>query len=147
KGVLYFSGSRRRVEVPFTDELVATTLAAVRDARAIIESGVLPPPLVDSPRCQGCSLVGICLPDETNHLNGRTQRVRTLIPARDEGVPLYVEARGAKVARQGGEIVVKAEDRVIERVRISDTSRVVVTGAAAMTTPLMLTLLEQDVPV
>src|SRR5690606_17907150 len=32
KGVLYFSGSRRRVEVPFTDELVATTLAAVRDA-------------------------------------------------------------------------------------------------------------------
>lgn len=146
-GVLYFAGSRRRVEVPFTDELIARTLQAVEEARAIIASGELPPPLVDSRRCPGCSLVGICLPDETNHLNGRTERVRTLVPPRDEGVPLYVEARGAKVAREGREIVVKAEGKVIERVRIADTSRVVVTGAASVTTPLLMTLMEQDVPV
>lgn len=146
-GVLYFAGSRRRVEVPFTDELVERTLAAVREARAIIDGGALPPPLVDSPRCNGCSLVGICLPDETNLLEGRTERVRTLLPARDEGVPLYVEARGAKVAREGGEIVVKVDGKVTERVRITDTSRVVITGAAALTTPLLLTLLEEDVPV
>jgi len=27
--------------------------------------GEIPPPLIDSPKCPGCSLAGICLPDET----------------------------------------------------------------------------------
>lgn len=147
RGVLYFAGSRRRVEVPLTDELIARTLQAVQEAREIVARGELPPPLVDSPKCRGCSLVGICLPDETNRLTGRAATVRTLIPAREEGVPLYVEARGAKVGRSGGEIVVKVEGKVIERVRITDTSRVVVIGAASVTTPLMTALLDQDVPI
>ena len=29
----------------------------------------MPAPLVDSPKCPRCSLVGICLPDETNWLH------------------------------------------------------------------------------
>ena len=34
----------------------------------------MPPPLVDSPKCPRCSLVGICLPDETRLLQLREQR-------------------------------------------------------------------------
>jgi CRISPR-associated protein Cas1 len=147
KGVLYFAGSRRRVDVVITQELVARTLAAVAEARAVQEAGELPPPLVDSPKCRGCSLVGICLPDEHNALLGRVDRVRPLIPAREEGLPLYVEARGGKLALEGGEIVVKVEGRVVDRVRIVDTSRVVVTGAVSITTPLLLALAEREVPV
>lgn len=147
EGVLYFAGSRRRVPVVFTAELIAQTTDAIAEARRITESQELPPPLVDSPKCRGCSLVGICLPDETNVLSGRSDRVRPLVPARDDGVPLYVEARGAKVARRGGEIVVKVDGSVVERVRISDTSRVILTGAASVTTPLLHSLMQQDVPV
>lgn len=43
--------------------------------------------------------------------------------------------------------MVKAEGKVLERVRIVDTSRVVVTGAASITTPLLHALAERDVPV
>ena len=67
-GYLYFAGSRSRVRVDFTHELESETrgiLAAVREAR---RATVMPPPLEDSPKCWGCSLCGICLPDETNAL-------------------------------------------------------------------------------
>lgn len=69
-GDIYFAGSRRRVTIAIDDALVATTLEAAARARRLAESPEPPPPLVDSPKCNGCSLVGICLPDEVNLLRG-----------------------------------------------------------------------------
>ena len=42
--------------------------SAVARAWDLAAYGEIPPPLEDSPKCPGCSLVGICLPDETNLL-------------------------------------------------------------------------------
>lgn len=67
-GILYFAQSQARVTVEFTDELVARTLQLLAEARRTAVSGVIPPPLVDSPKCPRCSLVSICLPDEVNLL-------------------------------------------------------------------------------
>lgn len=67
-GVIYFIQSRRRVEVLFTDELIARTRQLVNECLVSAASNVIPPPLVESPKCPRCSLVGICLPDETNLL-------------------------------------------------------------------------------
>ncbi len=145
-GVLYFVGSRRRVIVPLDDELIDHTRGAVQTARAILRDQELPAPLVGSPKCYGCSLVGICLPDETNQLNHRDQRVRPVAPAIEQGLPLYVMARGAKVSLRGGEIVVTVKGEALERVRIADTSRVVVSGAASVTTPLMAALAKAGIP-
>jgi CRISPR-associated protein Cas1 len=69
-GDIYFAGSRKRVTIAIDDALVAQTLAAVVRARQLTEATETPPPLVDSPKCNGCSLVGICLPDEINLLRG-----------------------------------------------------------------------------
>lgn len=55
-GVLYFAGSRTRVEVPFTAELEARTLRLVEEARAAAASTIMPDLLEDSPKCNGCSL-------------------------------------------------------------------------------------------
>ncbi|RLS53119.1 MAG: CRISPR-associated endonuclease Cas1 [Planctomycetota bacterium] len=66
EGILYFIESRRRVVIPFTDALIARTLELVVQFRNTANAGRLPPPLDDSPKCPRCSLVGICLPDETN---------------------------------------------------------------------------------
>jgi CRISPR-associated protein Cas1 len=69
-GAIYFAGSRKRVSIAMDEALVASTLAAVARSRQLTESPEIPPPLVDSPKCNGCSLVGICLPDEVNLLRG-----------------------------------------------------------------------------
>lgn len=71
EGALYFAASQQRVRVEFTDELVARTLELLAEARRVAAGGEIPPPLVDSPKCPRCSLVGICLPDEVNLLKGR----------------------------------------------------------------------------
>jgi CRISPR-associated protein Cas1 len=147
EGALYFSGSRRRVSVPFTPELVQETQTALARARHIVETGELPPPLFDSPKCHGCSLVGLCLPDEHHALHGAVVRPRTMAPPREDGLPLYVEQQGAKLSISGGEILVKVDKQVVERVRIAETSRVVVTGAISVTSPAILALAVAGVPV
>lgn len=68
EGAIYFAASRRRVPIVIDDTLIAITLKAVGRAREIAASPEPPPPLQDSPKCWGCSLSGICLPDETNLL-------------------------------------------------------------------------------
>lgn len=70
RGEIYFARSRRRVTIAIDDALEETTREAARRAKELTAAGVIPPPLVDSSRCEGCSLVGICLPDETNLLRG-----------------------------------------------------------------------------
>jgi CRISP-associated protein Cas1 len=69
-GDIYFAGSRRRVTIVIDDALIATTLAAAVRARELTAATGIPAPLVDSPKCNGCSLVGVCLPDEVNLLRG-----------------------------------------------------------------------------
>jgi CRISPR-associated protein Cas1 len=146
RGILYFAGSRRQVDVVFDDALVQQTLEAIAQARRLLEASELPPPLVDSPKCHGCSLVGICLPDETNLLAGRSERVRTVAPAHEDGLPLYVLERGAKLSLRKGEILVRPPEGEARRVRIVDTSRVVVSGAASVTTPLLAELGRREIP-
>jgi CRISP-associated protein Cas1 len=63
-GVLYYRETRQRVPCSMDAELenwIRETLAA---ARACAD-GTMPPPLDHSPKCPRCSLVGLCLPDET----------------------------------------------------------------------------------
>lgn len=65
EAIVYYHATRQRVRVQITESLVARTLALVAEARGTAASGVIPPPLADSRKCPRCSLVGICLPDET----------------------------------------------------------------------------------
>lgn len=68
EGVLYFISSKKRVVIPFTDELIARTRQLRDDFLSVAGDTRVPPPLVDSPKCPRCSLVGICLPDEVRFL-------------------------------------------------------------------------------
>ena len=64
RGFLYYAETREKVEVNFDEELFATTRAAVSSLREMVSHSTPPPPLLGSPKCVGCSLAGICLPDE-----------------------------------------------------------------------------------
>jgi CRISP-associated protein Cas1 len=70
-GEIYYAEVRHRVPVEPTPELVAHTMEIVAQARLAAARMAPPPPLHASPKCPRCSLVGICLPDETNVLARR----------------------------------------------------------------------------
>ena len=148
EGALYYASSRWRQPVPITDELVALTLRQRDAARALAAEGTLPPPLVDSPRCDGCSLVGICLPDEQNRLTERTDRVRPLMPARDDAVTVFIQKHGVEIGKRGEEIAVyEYPDGEVDRIRLGETARLVLWGNISVSTPLLHELARRDIPV
>jgi CRISPR-associated protein Cas1 len=94
EGAVYFAASKKRVPIPIDEDLIQITLEAAEKAKTLGVSGVLPPPLVDSPKCNGCSLVGICLPDETNllrRLNTNSDEVDTDDEVVEEAVVSGIE--------------------------------------------------------
>jgi len=150
EAALYFAGSRRRVKVPITDALVQATLRARDGARAAAQAEVLPEPLVGSAKCPRCALVGICLPDEHQRVNGKLppEELRTIIPSRHDGVPLVVQQHGGMLGLDGEEIVVSDRQGArLGRVRLADTSRVLVYGNPTVSSPLLHELARRDIPV
>jgi len=147
EGVLYFAGSKERVTVPFDEELRERTHSAVNGLRFMAAGGKIPPPLEDSPKCPRCSLVSICLPDEVNFLKKADASPRPMGVGRDEALPLYVQANGAKVAKRGGELHVTVEDKPAATARLSEVSQVVLMGNVYLTTPCLHELLRREIPV
>lgn len=149
-GVLYFVGSRERVEVTFDDELLARTAELLDGMRAMTQATVAPPPLVDSPKCPRCSLVGLCLPDEVGWLRqphgGDPPALRKLIPTNDDALPLYVQTPGAKVGKDGECLKVKDHDEVIGEARLVETSQVVLYGAVQVSTQVVQELCKRNIP-
>lgn len=137
-GILYFAETRERVVVPIDEEIVARTLELVRGLREVASSAVPPPPLIDSPKCPRCSLVGICLPDETNTLATRAAMPRRrLIPSDDTPKPLYVTEQGAWVTKSKGRVEISKKGEALASVRLIDVSQVCVYGNAQISTQLL----------
>lgn len=151
-GVLYFAGSRTRVDVPFTAELETRTLELIKDAHVAVTRREMPPPLDDSPKCFGCSLNSICLPDETLALqqcpvDPAAPKVRRLYPVRDDALPLYVQEQGACVGKTGQSLVVRKQHQELARAPLKDVSQVVLCGNIAITAQTIHLLCEAGIPV
>lgn len=190
EGAIYFAASKKRVTITIDETLIETTQESVKRAKALGVSGVMPPPLVDSPKCNGCSLVGICLPDETNLLRrletnsdevdtpdevpeeprmpgieddltgpmdqdpwglaestGREPvEIRRLHPARDDKMPLYVQAQGARIGLSGERLSVTSKEGATEA-RLTGTSQVCLMGNVQVSTQALKALLDRAIPV
>ncbi len=148
EGVLYFAEARRRVVVPFDDDLVAQTTDMLVSLRQVAAADLPPAPLVDSPKCPRCSLVGICLPDETNALAARSDRpVRRLLPRDPAARPLYVTEQGTTLGHREGRVEITRKGEVLQTVRMIDVSQVSVYGNVQVTTQLLRQLFAREIPV
>ena len=152
EGVVYYCASRTRVTVHVDDELVAQTFAARDRARAIAATGQIPPPLHDSPKCPGCSLVGICLPDETSAVaalerGDKPGDVRRLTPARDDPLPVYVQAYHGTVGKSGDQLSITAKDQRRQTVRLLDVSQLNLFGNVQVSTQAIRELAARGIPI
>ena len=148
EGQIYFAETRRRVSITFDEELVSKTLGVLDELRPVAAAPDPPPPLVDSPKCPRCSLVGICLPDETNlHTLRSTKRPRRLTPRDSAARPLYVTEQGAKIGIRGGRVRVSRHNVEIQQVRAIDVSQISVFGNVQLSSQLMRAAFSRQIPV
>jgi len=174
EGVVYYDATRQRVRVCIDEEVVQKTLAALEAARKVARSGAIPPPLVDSPKCPRCSLVGICLPDETALMArttavrerqlslfpdeneavctdieraGGAEEVRRLVPARDDLRPLYVAGYGLTVGKTGQVLRIKDRERLVQEVRVNEISQVNLFGNVQLTAGALQGLCYAEKPI
>ena len=151
-GVLYFNETRQRVRVTIDDPLIRLTESTVDQARRIAELPAPPPPLVASPKCPRCSLVAICLPDETNRCRAQDQRgqdppvVRLPATPRDDLRPLYLNTQGLYVGRKSELLEVKENGKVIRQIRLREINQVNLFGNIQVSTQAMQTLCEKGIP-
>jgi len=176
EAVLYYDATKQRVRVPIDEALVQSVLQALAEARTLATRGRIPPPLVDSPKCARCSLVSICLPDETAaamrlraeegaeqlslfddepfefdiHAASNDDAVRRLVPARDDLRPLYVTGHGLTVGKSSEVLQIKEpKDRgkAVQVVRVNEISQVNVFGNVQMTATAVQGLCWADKPI
>lgn len=157
-GYIYYAGSRLRVGVEFTPELEAATRATIAAVRAGRAAQALPPPLDDSPKCWGCSLNGICLPDETCELKAEANAPpsattdhgsdpRRLYPARDHATPLYVQEQGARVGKTSERLEIHKGEEKLGEAKIRDVSQLVLMGNVQVSAQALHLLMEKEIPV
>jgi CRISPR-associated protein Cas1 len=176
EAVLYYNTTKQRVRVVIDDALVEETLRAVSDARVLAASGRIPPPLVDSPKCPRCSLVAICLPDETaaasairvgDQTDGQlalfpseddgdallpaaprpAETMRRLVAARDDLRPLYVTGHGLSVGKSGEVLQVRERKKLVQEARVGEISQVNLFGNVSLTAAALQGLCWAEKPI
>ncbi len=152
EAVVYYAGTKQRIAVKIDDALVAQTLTAIERAREVASGTQIPPPLENSPKCAGCSLNAICLPDEVNLLRREKAEAavtpRALVPSRDDAAPFYVQGQGLRVGLDHGVLEARDRDRaVLATARLADTSQLVVMGNVQVSTQALHELCDREVPV
>lgn len=164
EGILYFAGSQTRVRIEFSDELVNRTIELLTEAKRVATSGRIPPPLVDSPKCPRCSLVGICLPDETNLLRSMeefdsgmqspvqispraTSAPRRLVASRDDKLAVYVQGQGFSVGLKGEVIEIRDKGKVVDEARLIETSQVNLFGNVQLSAQAIRELASREIPI
>jgi hypothetical protein len=92
--------------------------------------GEIPLPLKDSPKCNRCSMAGICLPDEVNLLRDgervdpSEREVRMLFACSDEQVPVYVVGQGNMIRKSGERLEIWSKEEKVSEARMMEISQV-----------------------
>jgi CRISPR-associated protein Cas1 len=177
EAVVFYQKTRQRVRIPVDDALIAEAEDTVARAWALAARGFIPPPLEDSPKCVGCSLNSICLPDETNSLIAQgldsalqldlfdienpprkppasegipaepKPEIRRLMTPRDDLRPLYLNTQGLRVGKSGEVLQIKDKDKIVQEARIGEINQVNLLGNIQITTQAVQTLCEAAVPI
>lgn len=158
EAVLYYIGSKARVSVPLDETLREKTFEAITRIRTITAADQPPPPLPPdlTHRCNGCSLLTICQPEETRFLQESREVVNQeeqvgsisrVLPELDEGAVLYLQEQGSYVGKRSAHLVVSLERQEINRVPLATVRQVVLFGNVQVSTQALETLVQHEIPV
>lgn len=147
EGRILYRASNHRTTIPWSDDLeffLRDVLTAARTTAALPHP---PEPLLDSPKCVGCSLHEVCLPDEHHalHIEATTAadppEVRRIVPGRDDRAVLHVLSPGTLVRKQGDSLLVCPRTGEEQRLPLKDITHVALFSRSHLTEPCLVHLL------
>ncbi len=165
---IYYRKSKTSRIVPWSDALERFIHAVVLQAKQTSELETPPEPLRDSPKCVGCSLHAVCLPDEhyalarlaslsqattstasdsPNSPNTSEKAIRRIVPPRDDKSVLHVLSPGTVLRKRGDSLIVCLRSGEQQKVPVKDVSHVAIYGGASLTQPCTAHLLQAGVPI
>lgn len=150
---ILYRRSNDRIAVAWSRELELFAHAVVAKARAVAAEPIAPEPLVDSPKCAGCSLHEVCLPDEHHALRAeqagqeRPESLRRIVASRDERAIVHVLTPGSTVRKDGDALVVAGRTGEQERILLKDVQHLALFGPVHVTTPCMQHVLREGIGV
>ena len=170
EGIVFYQRTRQRVRIGFDDVTMEEAERAIAEAWKTAAATEIPPPLVDSPKCPGCSLVGICMPDETWRLQllpetegtvqldlfqptrkvskqSREKEARLLVAPRADLRPLYLNTQGLRVGKSGGVLQCKERNKLVQEARINEICQVNLMGAIQISTQAVQELCRAEKPI
>jgi len=147
EGFIYFASSKKKVRVPFDEGLILRTRQLIKEMRSVMARGEIPPPLIDSPKCPRCSLVGICMPDEVNMLRGASESMRMLYPSRDDTIPVYVVDWGCSIHKNGDRLQIRKEKEPLQEIPFRQVSQLSIYGDAYISPSVLRELMQRGCPV
>jgi CRISPR-associated protein Cas1 len=171
EGVIYYAATKQRVRVQFGPTEIAEAEQAVADAWQIARDAILPPPLIDSPKCAGCSLGPICLPDEVNRLDAQPaeppadqlilfisnegepprklpdRETRRLMVPRGDLRPVYLNTQGLRVGKSGSVLQVKEKEKLVQEIRLNEICQLNLLGNIQLSTQAVQAMCEAAIPI
>ncbi len=146
---VWYDEVRRRVDVPVGDGDRAEAAHLVQSARAVASQDHPPLPLVDSPKCPRCSLVGICLPDEITSARERRviRRRSRIVPLDPAHRPVYVQEQGSVVGIKGERLEVRKDRALLASYRLIDVAQLNLQGNVSLSAYTMRALRARSIPV
>ena len=151
EGRLFYRRNRVHTVIEWTLELELFLREVVKEAQRVRARPDTPPPLADSPKCVGCSLHGVCLPDEHHALQLARELeaapIRRIVPGRDDRAILHVTTPGTTVRKRGDSLLVCPRDGDEQRVPIKDVAHVALFGPCQVTEQSLQHLLTRGVSI
>lgn len=148
-GEVYYAASQHMRQVPLSEELLARARDAVVAARAAAVAPQRPPPLEESPKCRGCALAEVCLPDESAVLRRGEPPLTPLRPwaGRPEGLSVVVTTAGTVVRKETEALLIQPREGAPRRVPLDGLAELALYGSVAASTAALAACLERGVPV
>ena len=146
----WYASTRQKLEIVVDNSLLQEARDCLAAAKSCAESGTRPLPLVNDPRCQGCSLQPLCLPDEVNleRQSDPQAAPRRLWPPHQDGLQLVAMTTGSKIGvRQNALRVTDKDGELIKEVPLAHIDALAVLGHVQVTTQAIHALSDRGTPI
>lgn len=133
---VYFTDHRKTIAVELSDVDFSHALEQVERTKALAQGMEAPAPLIEDRKCNWCSHISLCLPDE----NQGRQTVRRILASNPDSQTVHLTVQGSRASLCKGRLVVTKGDERLGSVPLERVEALVVHGNIDVSSALIRNL-------